>query len=253
MARGPRKKSKSQIYHIMLRGINKQIVFNENVDYEKFLKVMRRCKVKSEYQVYAYCLMENHLHLLLKEGKEPLEIAMKRICCSYVYWYNLKYQRVGNLFQDRFKSEPVEDDKYFITVLRYIHQNPVKAGIEKEISSFKWCSYCDYLGISDLTDTEYVLSLFNKDRKKSIELFVTYINEDCSYKELEVEKKQKTNDIEAKKIIENICNFTNPYIMQTLGASERDIFLKKIKQNGISGRQIERLTGISRGTVARLQ
>jgi REP element-mobilizing transposase RayT len=74
--------------------------------------------------------MGNHVHILLKVGNEPLEQMMRRICGSYVYWYNKKYQRTGNLFQDRFKSETVENDNYFLIVLRYIHQNPLKAGLK---------------------------------------------------------------------------------------------------------------------------
>ena len=77
----------------------------------------------------AYCLMGNQIHLLLKEGKESLEQVFKRIGGRFVYWYNVKYQRVGHLFQDSFKSERVDDEAYLLAVIRYIHQNPVKAGI----------------------------------------------------------------------------------------------------------------------------
>jgi len=80
--------------------------------------------------------MGNHIHLLLKEGKESLATSMKRISTSYVYYYNWQYDRKGHLFQDRYKSEPVEDDAYFLTVLRYIHQNPLKAGLSDDISSY---------------------------------------------------------------------------------------------------------------------
>lgn len=81
----------------------------------------------SGYKVFAYGLMSNHIHILIKAEKEEPNLIMKRIACSYVYWYNSKYYRNGHLFQDRFRSEPVETDEYFLTVLRYIHQNPIKA------------------------------------------------------------------------------------------------------------------------------
>ena len=80
--------------------------------------------------------MSNHIHLLLKEGQEPLSTTMKKIGTSYVSYYNWQYNRRGHLFQDRYKSEPVEDDAYFLTVLRYIHQNPLKAGLSDDISSY---------------------------------------------------------------------------------------------------------------------
>jgi REP element-mobilizing transposase RayT len=85
-------------------------------------------KAEFNCQICAYCLMKNHVHLLIRIGQEDLQHFMRKVGAKYVYWYNWKYDRVGGLFQDRYKSEPVEDDGYFLTVLRYIHQNPVKAG-----------------------------------------------------------------------------------------------------------------------------
>jgi len=125
MPRQARQKSESGIYHIMLRGINQQIIFEDEEDSEKFIETLKTYKAISGYKIFAYCLMGNHCHLLLKVEKEDLVLIFKRIAGSYVYWYNWKYYRRGHLFQDRFKSEPVEDDVYFLTVLRYIHQNPV--------------------------------------------------------------------------------------------------------------------------------
>ena len=128
MPRQPREKSESGIYHIMLRGINQQVIFEDYEDYSKFIETIETYKAVSGYKVFAYCLMSNHIHILLKVEKEDLDLIMKRIAGSYVYWYNWKYYRKGHLFQDRFKSEPVEDDEHFLTVLRYIHQNPTGQG-----------------------------------------------------------------------------------------------------------------------------
>jgi len=145
MPRQPRRKSESGIYHVMLRGINKQPIFSSDADKSYFLKVLEKYRERCGFTLYGYCLMSNHVHLLLKETENfPLGAIMKRIAGSYVYWYNLCYQRVGHLFQDRFRSEPVDDDSYFLTVLRYIHQNPVKAGMHRRIGDYKWSSYADY-------------------------------------------------------------------------------------------------------------
>lgn len=91
-----------------------------------------------------------------------------------MYWYNRKYQRCGHLFQDRYKSEAVEDDRYFLTVLRYIHRNPVKAGIVKDIADYKWSSYSEYMGNSKIIDTDFVLKLFNDDKEKAIVSFMDF-------------------------------------------------------------------------------
>ena len=136
MPRQARKKSESGIYHVMLRGINQQQIFEEPEDFEKFLQILKDCKAISGYKLFAYCLMGNHIHLLIKPEEESLEQAFKRIGGRFVYWYNVKYQRIGHLFQDRFRSEPVETDEYFMTVLRYIHQNPIKAGLCKVIDAY---------------------------------------------------------------------------------------------------------------------
>lgn len=105
--RQARRKSESGIYHIILRGINQQQIFEDEEDSYRFLETLSKYKEQCGYEIYAYCLMGNHIHILLKEGKENLTLVLKRIAGSYVYWYNWKYRRSGHLFQDRFKSEPV--------------------------------------------------------------------------------------------------------------------------------------------------
>ncbi len=168
MPRKARKKSESGIYHIIMRGINRQNIFEDEKDRTKFIQTIHRFKDKSGYDVYAYCLMANHVHLLLRVGQEPLEQLMRRICGSYVYWYNWKHERIGNLFQDRFKSEPVEDDTYFLTVLRYIHQNPLKAGLVRSIEKYKWSSYNEYINKTNVIDVNFALGMFNNNKKLAI-------------------------------------------------------------------------------------
>ena len=128
-----------------MEGINHQSIFEDDEDYEKFIETLRSSKALSEYGIYAYCLMRNHFHLLLKVGKDDLEMVVKRIAGSYVYWYNLKYRRCGHLFQDRYKSEAVEDDPYLLTVIQYIHQNPIKAGLCNCVSEHKYSSFGEYV------------------------------------------------------------------------------------------------------------
>jgi REP element-mobilizing transposase RayT len=140
MPRKAREKSKIQIYHVMFRGINGQIIFEDNEDYNKYIQIIRDYKDICEYEIYAFCCMNNHIHMLIKEGREELGIVFRRLGAKYVYWYNKKYKRTGHLFQDRYKSEPVNDEKYLLTVLRYIHANPIKAGIVNNISKYTWSS-----------------------------------------------------------------------------------------------------------------
>jgi len=176
----------------MIRGINQQNIFSDDEDYKKFMDILDTYHKKISYEIYAYCLMGNHVHLLIKEGKEVLSNTMKRIGASYVYWYNWQYNRKGHLFQDRFKSEAVEDDTYFLTVLRYIHQNPQKAGLVNNIASYKWSSYREYISKKKRVNVNFALALFDKDKDKAVERFKKFNKEFNNDQCLEVSEKRKT-------------------------------------------------------------
>lgn len=245
MPRTARKKSKTGIYHIILRGINQQQIFEDSEDFNKFLQILKDCKAISGFEIYAYCLMGNHIHLLIQEFKEPIEQIMKRIATRFVYWYNIKYQRIGHLFQDRFKSEPVEDDAYFLTVIRYIHQNPLKAGICKKLQDYHYSSYIDFLGNPYLVNCDFVFDKIDKEQ------FIDFNNEKSFDKCLDIDDKPliKATDEQAKKIIEKYSKCKNVADFQKLPNNLKEKYIKKFHQNGISIRQIVRLSGESKGMV----
>lgn len=256
MPRRARQRSKSGIYHIILRGINRQTIFEDEEDKEKFLKTLVHYQVAGQstedsscglkYKLYGYCLMGNHVHMLIKEEEEELGITMRRIGASYVYWYNWKYERTGHLFQDRFKSEAVEDDRYFLAVLRYIHQNPIKAGMVKYAADYPWSSYSEFEGESSNLDTDFVLGLFDNDREKAVEMFKNFHkqikNDDC----LDVDGYKRMKDDEAVEIIKRVCRVSHCQEVQRLEEEKRNQYLSLLKREGLSTRQIARLTGISR-------
>lgn len=249
MPRKAREKSQSGIYHIIMRGINRQDIFEDEEDYKKLKQTLKQYKEKSGYEIYAYCFMSNHVHLLIKVGKEPLEQIMRRVCGSYVYWYNQKYGRVGNLFQDRFKSEPVENDSYLLTVLRYIHQNPTKIGGSIE---YVWSSYKEYLGEVQVIDTITILGMFSEDREKAVRKFVEFNNEAGQETCLDIEEQYRITDQEAGQIIKKVFKLEYVKEIQNFEPIERDKCLKELKEKySLSIRQIERLTGINRGIISR--
>ena len=249
MPRQSRQKSESGIYHIMLRGINQQIIFEDEEDYLRFIETVQTYKTVSGYKLFAYCLMSNHVHLLLKVEKEDLDVIMKRIAGSYVYWYNWKYHRKGHLFQDRFKSEPVEDDEYFLTVLRYIHQNPIKAGIAKELDQYNFSSYKHYLSKKDfIIDNHFVFSILNDDE------FIEFHKEENEDKCLDIEEqKYRLTDNEAKEIIKEVANCETTTELQFSELSIRDNYIRIFKTRGLSIRQISRLTGVKKSIVEKIQ
>lgn len=246
MARVAREKSNSGIYHIMIRGINKQLILEDDEDNQKFLEVLKECKILSEYKIYAYCFMGNHIHLLLKFEKEGLEQIFKRIGARYVYYYNRKYKRSGHLFQDRFKSEPIDDDRYFLAVLRYIHNNPVKAGLVKGTDKYQWSSYNEYLKLNNLVDVEFVLGMINRDE------FIKIHNQQDDPNILEMrEDNFKMTDTEAKLIIKEVSGAESIADFLSFNIADRTVFMKKLRERGLSIRQISRVTGVSKGIVER--
>ncbi|MBR2100940.1 MAG: transposase [Eubacterium sp.] len=247
MARNPRKISESGIYHVMLRGMNKQQVFLDEEDNRKFLSVVSICKELSGFKLYAYCLMGNHVHLLIQEGEETLSKVFKRIGDRYVYWYNLKYKKTGALFQGRYKSIPVNDDEYFISVLRYIHQNPVKAGIADDCSDYAFSSYNTYLNpyYNSLCDTDFALEMIGANEFNRIH------KEPCVDNHLDINEKTifSLTDDEAKNAFKNLTHCKTQNDFKNLPKDMQSAYVGLLKENGLSIRQICSLTGFARYSI----
>ncbi len=252
MPRKAREKSSTGIYHVMLRGVNRQDIFNDDEDRIKYIHTLKDYKDISEYKIYGYCLMSNHIHLLIKEGKESISKVMKRIGVSYVHWYNMKYDRCGHLFQDRYKSEVVEDNKYLMVVLRYIHQNPLKAGMIENCNEYKWSSYTEYINHKrDLTDMDFILDSLDLTRNKAIDVFNRFMNEENNDKclDYEVSKRKGMTDENAKELISMITGLSDPQLLQKMDKKDRDNVIRKLKDENISIRQLSRITGLGRGII----
>ena len=139
MPRKPRILSSTGIYHVILRSINQHIIFEEDYDYQKFLYILSDCAKKYDVTIYAYCLMDNHVHLLISSSPGNLGTFFQSLGTRFVRWYNTKYSRSGHLFQDRFHSVAIENEISFLSVLVYIHNNPVKANVIRYPSEYRWC------------------------------------------------------------------------------------------------------------------
>ena len=247
MPRSERKKSSTGIYHVMLRGINKQTIFEDREDNEKFLEIIQDCKVLSEFELFGYCLMGNHVHLLIKEGKEGLDYLFKRIGARYVFWYNRKYKRCGHLFQDRFKSEAVETDPYFAVVLRYIHQNPIKAGLCKSLDKYEWSSYNEYIQRRGIVDHAFALDIIGESG------FESFMNEKKDDTCLELaEPSDHLSDEELASRLEEVFKI-KAIMVQSEPKERRDsILAAALKIKGVSIRQLSRVTGVSVNMIWRI-
>lgn len=178
MPRRAREKCEYSIYHIMVRGNNKQDIFLDEQDRIQYLRRLKRYKEKFKVEIYAYCLMTNHVHLLIYDNGQNVSKIMQGLNLSYVIYFNKKYNRCGHLFQDRFNSIMVKRDAYFVEVSKYIHLNPVSANLVKSPEDYKWSSSSIYLGYQDnydIIDNKRILAYFSNDYKESISLYFRYM------------------------------------------------------------------------------
>lgn len=249
MPRTARKISETGIYHVMLRGINRQNIFEDDQDRLYFMSVLASCKKVSGFRLHAFVLMSNHIHLLLEPLDEPLDMIFRRIGTRYAVWYNRKYQRAGHLFQDRFRSENVSTVQYYQTVLRYILQNPMKAGMEKHPGEYRWSSYTAYeKGQGIVTDTQYTVELFG-----GRETLIQYLKQDNDDTVMDEENHDwRLRDDAARRIMRQITQCSSVSDFQKLDPDLQKKHAAEMYQERLSMGQIARLTGMSKTTVFRI-
>ena len=187
MPRNPRNYIKSEYLHIITQGINKSYIFNKTEDIKYYIKLMYKILKDYDISIIAYCVMNNHTHMLVRINNiEQLSEYMKRVNLNYAMYYNRKYGRVGYLFKDRFKSEVIKDEQHYFTCIKYIYDNPVKAGICARAEDYKWSNY--------------------KPVKRIIQEEVTFIDTEedyrCAYRSY-IKEFLKSNGIEQNELIEN--------------------------------------------------
>ncbi len=247
MSRSARVKSFSGVYHVMLRGMDRHIIFLDDMDRLVFTKIVERVKRKSGFKIYAYCLMDNHVHMLLREEDEPLEMIFKRIGVSYVSYYNKKYDLYGHLYQDRFKSEPIDSAPYFLDVLRYICRNPLKAGLCDSALVYAWLECSKVRDVSGLIDdiSEYT--------SMSGETLRSFISVGCDEEHLEIDRNKRLTDADAVSILCRVTCCSNPLELTKKKEDVRNASLVKCLNSGISIRQLARITGISKNIIERVK
>jgi len=256
MARCARKKSASGIYHIMMRGINRQDIFFDDEDYSHFLRTMKHIKENGSCALYGYCLMDNHIHLLLHEKAETVSVTMQRIGTSYAWWYNKKYDRVGHVFQNRFQSEAVETEAYLLGALRYIHNNPVEANISSIPEEYNWSSCQAYYKGQDffgLTDFSFILDSLHSNREAAIKAFADFMKKDSTDQFMDFEVKVRKSDHDLMREIQNLLHGQPVETLQNLKMDQRNEIIRRVKVlEGVTQRQIARVTGVHQSIIFKI-
>lgn len=260
MPRAARKTSPVSIYHVIQRGVAQQDIFEDDADRERYLGLLERfggfgCYGDSDNVLFAWCLMSNHVHLLVRMDLAELSLMMQKIGAAYVRYFNDRYERIGHLFQDRFKSEPVCDDAYLLTVVRYIHQNPAKAGLG-DAASYTWSSYRAYADSSnahaaEITDTHLVMDMLG-----GRDAFEQYHREDSSADacmDAYPDSSRPKTDEAARALASQVLGGDDVQTLASMPKTQRDDRLVRLREAGLSVRQIARITGLGTNIVARAQ
>lgn len=238
----------------MIRGNERRNIFNDDEDKGRFMEALSRKKQNGAFYLPAFCLMNNHVHLMICEGIDDIARVMKRITVSYVDYFNKKYKRVGHLFQDRFRSEVIENDRYLLSLTRYIHQNPIKAGLVKAPGEYRWSSYNGYVKEKDayqnLIDKDIVLELFSNDKQQAQRLFKEFMNAESQDVFLDLSNEQEVmGEQEAKALFKNMLkkreiNENSPVIK-----IPSELIIEFRAETGLSIRKIAEISGLKKDRV----
>lgn len=216
MPRRPRIASNTSFYHIMVQGINKEYIFQKDLYKDEYLKLLK-ISPKFDIKVIAYCIMDNHAHILIYTNEiKNMSNFMSKVNLVFAIYYNKKEERVGTVFRDRFRSEPIYTNNSIFRCMAYIHNNPVKANIVRTPEEYKYSSYRSY--IKNLYNNEFINLESNED-KELFFLFHSNNIEESKFIECQGEKK------EVKKII---YEFSNRYNLNLEEIKENKNILKKL-------------------------
>jgi REP element-mobilizing transposase RayT len=250
----------------MLRGNERKNIFIDEEDKNYFLNTLQKVKENCTYELYAYCLMDNHVHLLIQERTDGLQRTMKRIGVIYSYYFNKKYQRIGHLFQDRYRSETVEKDTYVLAAARYIHNNPVEAGIVKNAEEYKWSSYQEYIEYINnsanrqkLADVTFLLSMLSDKMERAITRLEEFTKEiaddkfiDCGDSDMKKNVGVSTNLQHEVTCVLQRHGYSLEEFRKCSDKSQRNSLLREIKEGTCGSiRELARIMELSKDIIFR--
>jgi len=241
----PRLECESNVYHVVTRGVNQQLIFEDDADRTHFLGLLGRTLAQTG-ELFAWCLMDNHVHLLVRLDLPGLSRQMGYLLSRYATYFNARHGRTGHLFQSRFSSEPIATDEHLLRAVRYIHCNPQKAGIALA-REYRWSSYSSYLGHPGICSTQLVLDLLG-----GVEGFVLFHQELEPRGFIDVPNRlTHLSDSAALELAREVTGALPVECVSSLPKAARDAVLGALKERGLTIAQIQRITGISRTIIHR--
>lgn len=264
MSRKPRVEYTGAVYHTVQRGVNQEDIFAAKRDKSFFLKVLQEEIVGKGCVLLGYVIMDNHYHLLVQTLVHPLHKLMQQVNSRFAQYYNWLHNRSGHVFQGRYKAMLIQDDRYLLAVLRYIHQNPVRARLCEKVSDYRWSSENDYRkNTNSFVNTEFILNILSENRKIAGEEYVKLMAEVPSDEENEVKgsrgrvesefiyastvlgKPVSSKNIEGlNEILRRSCKDEQVYILIKSGSRERSLtetklnYIRSAREIGYTVQQI---------------
>lgn len=179
MSRKPRFEYPGGVYHLIQRGNNRGYIFDNYEEKEFFLNLLKEYSQKFMFDIYGYVIMSNHYHLIIKISEAPLSDIMHRINNKFSRTFNIKYKRTGHVFENRYKGILVIDDKYLLSLLRYVHQNPVAAKICNRVKDYPWSSDGLYRNnVQDgIVNIDFILNIFSQNREDALRAYIDFMDE----------------------------------------------------------------------------
>lgn len=256
MPRPLRLHSETGIYHVMARGSRRRVIFHDSEDKKRFVNIILNKKKDDGFRLFAYCIMDNHYHLLIKEENENLSTIMKMINSSYAIYYNNRYEGMGHVFQDRFRSEPVNNDEYLLGVARYIHNNPKKAGITNSCQDYSWSSYNQYIYYkknNELLDVSFILDLYSDNINNAIKGFMNFTESDNTDIYLDEHSEKEESD-RVRKFIDQASNENHLSIAELINDRKyiniRNEIIRNIKSTTtLSQSKVAEILGVGRNII----
>jgi REP element-mobilizing transposase RayT len=252
MATRYRQRCESNVYHVTARGTAKQIIFEDDVDRRFFGQKMRKCLDDCGVELFAWCLMSNHVHLLVRSELDSVTKFMQKLLTGYVRHFNERHDRTGHLFQNRFDSVPVQTDEQLMTAVRYIHRNPDDMPNQR-YDRYEWSSYREYVGRPFVSHVEFVLDVFG-----GLDRFVAFHRREdgeCGGDDAIAPKhasaKIKIPDEEAVEYAKSLLGMDSLASLASCGKTSRDSCLAVLKEARLPIAQISRITGIGRNIIQR--
>lgn len=232
-------------------------LYYDHSDRIKYIDILVKVREKFGFRLHAYCLMTNHTHLLVEDRGCCISEAMKSVGIRYAAFLNKKANRVGSLFQDRFRSEVIDSERQFLACARYIHNNPVKAGICQRPEAYKWSSYREYIGKSTtkLLTRDLMYSLFAQDPIKAREglvKFTSLMNEPDEFLDYVVEDSTEVNLVQALKNAVRKQYHCDLHEIKSLSRRKRNEVIRHVKElSNLSCRELAEILSMSKDMIFR--